>query len=73
MRFSCVSSVTSVLRTGSLAAKFGVVVDSGCVKMVITSPAACTKKYFNLISGNGTTVGKNLTMSQSLSAFVRGK
>ena len=37
------------------------------------SPATCTKKSFNLISGNGTAVGKNVTVSQSLSTLVRGK
>ena len=73
MRFSCVASVTSAFHTGSPAAKLGVVVDGGCDKMVIMSPAACTKKSYNLISGNGKTVGKNVTVSQSLSALVRGK
>ena len=43
IRFSCVTSVTSTLRIGSPAAKLGVVDDGGCVKMVVMSPAACTK------------------------------
>ena len=45
MRLSCVVSVTSAFHIGSPAAKLSVVVDGGCVKMVIISPATCTKNF----------------------------
>ena len=73
MGFSCAASVTSVLYNGSPAAKLGFVVVVVGVKMVIMSPASCTKKTFNLILGNGVTVEKNVTVSQPLSTHVCGK
>ena len=70
---SCVAKVNSAFRTGSPASRLGVVADGGFVKSVIMSVAACFKKFVSLIYGNGTVVGKNVTVSQSLTSLVRGK
>ena len=40
MRFSCVARVNNAFLTGSPAAKLGVVVEGGRVKIVMMSPAA---------------------------------
>ena len=71
--FSCVAKVNSAFRIGFPASRLGVVVDGGFVKSVIMSVAAYLEKSVSLISGNGTVVGKNVTVSQSLTSFVRGK
>ena len=71
--FNCVANVSSALRTGSPASKLGVVVDGGAVKMVMISTAACFRKSVNFTCGNGTLVGKNVTVSHVLTCFVRGK
>ena len=73
IRFNCVTKVTSALRTGSSASKLGVVVDSGKVRMVIISLTTCRRKLPNFISGNGTVVGKKVTVTQSLIVLIRGK
>ena len=73
IRFNWVANVMSALRTGSPACKIGVVVDGGCVSMVIISLAACLRKSFNFIAGNGIVVGKKVTVSQSLMVRVLGK
>ena len=56
----------------SPAPKLTVVVDGGFVKIDIMSIAACLKKSV-LTAGNGTTVGKKVTVSTSLSDLVCGK
>ena len=61
------------MRTGSPAESDGIVVDGGLVKMEVISEAACFKKSVTVTVGNGTVVGKKSTVSQSLSALVRGK
>ena len=71
--FNCVASVSNAFRTGSPASKLGEVVDGGCVRRVMISVAACFKKSTSLTCGNGTFVGKNVTVSQALTCFVRGK
>ena len=71
--FNCVANVRRALRTGSPACKLGVVVDGGAVKMVMISTAACFRKSTSLTCGNGTLVGKNVTVSQFHTCFVRGK
>ena len=70
---SCVANVSNAFLTGSPASKLGVVVDGGFVKMVMISVAACFRKSASLTYGNGTLVGKNVTVSQSLTCLVRGK
>ena len=48
-RLSCLANVSKALRTGSPASKLGVVVDGGCVRIVIISVAACLRKSTNFI------------------------
>jgi hypothetical protein len=48
-RLSCHANVSKALRTGSPASKLGVVVDGGCVRIVIISVAACLRKSTNFI------------------------
>ena len=71
--FNCFANVSKALRTGSPASKLGVVVDGGFVRMVMISVAACLRKSTSLTCGNGTLVGKNVTVSHVLVCFVRGK
>ena len=71
--FICVANVSNAFLTGSPASRLGVVVDGGCVSMVMISVAACLRKSSNFICGNGTVAGKNVTVSQSLTSLVRGK
>ena len=71
--FNCFANVSKVLLTGPPASKLGVVVDGEFVKMVMISVAACYRKSTSLTFGNGTLVGKNITVSHVLSYFVRGK
>ena len=49
IRLSCFANVSKALRTGSPASKLGVVVDGGCVRIVIMSVAACLRKSTNFI------------------------
>ena len=72
-RFNYVAKVRREFLTGSPASNFCVVVDGGNVIIVIISVAVWRKKSVNLISGNGTLVGKNVTVSQSLGVLVLGK
>ena len=65
--------MSNAFLTGSPASKLGVVVDGGCVKMVMMSVAACLRKSTNFTCGNGTVVGKNVTVSHTLTHFVHGK
>ena len=64
IQFNWVARVLSVLRTGYPACKLGVVDDGGRVRIVIISLSACLKKSSSFISGNGTVVGKKVTVSQ---------
>ena len=57
----------------SPASKLTVVVDGGLVQMEMISSAACFEKSSVFTSGNGTTVGKKVTVSTSLSDLVCGK
>ena len=63
----------SALRTGSPACKLGVVVDGGAVRIVMISSAARFRKSASFTCGNGTLVGKNVTVSHVLTCFVQGK
>ena len=49
--FREVARSSKALQIGSPACKEGVVVEGGCVKIVMMSVAACFKKSTNLISG----------------------
>ena len=51
----------------------GIIDDGGAVKILMISPAACFKKSSSFTSGIGTLLGKNVTVSTSLSALVLGK
>ena len=51
IRFREVVRSSKALQIGSPACKEGVVVEGGCVKIVMMSVAACFKKLTNLISG----------------------
>ena len=62
----------SALRTGSPACKLGVV-EGERVRMVIMSLAACRRKSSSFVLGNGTVVGKKVTVSRSLIVLVLGK
>ena len=72
-RFSCIARVNKAFLTGSPAARLGVVVEGGSVNIDIMSSAACRRKLSNLISGNGISFGKNVTVSQARGVFVLGK
>ena len=61
------------MRTGSPADSDGIVMDGGLVKIDVISVAACFRNSVTVTVGNGTVVGKKSTVSQSLSALVRGK
>ena len=71
--FNCVASVNRAFLTGSPAARLGVVVDGGCVRMDMMSPAACLRWSVKFTVGKGIVVGKKVTVSQSLEVLVRGK
>ena len=71
--FNCVASVNRVFLTESSTARLGVVVDGGCVRMDMMSPAACLRWSVKFTVGKGIVVGKKVTVSQSLEVLVRGK
>ena len=71
--FNCVANVSNALRTGPPASKLDEVVDGGFVRRVMISVAACFRKSTSLTCGNGTFDGGNVTLSQALTCFVRGK
>lgn len=71
--FSCVARDNKAFLTASPASRPDVVIAGGLVKMVMIYVAVCLKKATNLTCGNGTEVGKNITVLQSLTLFVLGK
>ena len=71
--FNCVASVNRVFLTGSPAGRLGVVVDGGCVRIDMMSPAACLGWSVTFTVGKGIVVGKKVTVSQSLEVLVCGK
>ena len=72
-RCNCVAKVSNAFLIGSPACKLGIFGAGGCVRMVMISVADCFKKSVSDTSGNGTTFGKKVTVSQSLMALMRGK
>jgi len=50
----------------------GTVVEGGLDRMLIMSDAACAKKSDNLTDGKGMECGKNSTVSELATDFVRG-
>ena len=65
--------LNNALQIGSPVCKEGVVVDGGCVKMVIMSVAACCKKSTSCISENVTFLGRKVTVSHILLRIVERK
>ena len=72
-QFRLVARSSNALQIGSPACKERVVVDGGCVKMLITSVAACCKKSTSWISGNVTFLGRKVIVSHILVLCKVGK
>ena len=68
---SCVASANNAFLTESPAARLGVVVDGGRVRILMMSPATCFRWSVSLTSKNGVDVEKNVAVSQSLGVLVR--
>ena len=72
VRFNNDATIKIVFRTLSPASSDGVVELGGCCNKDIISNADCFRKSFIVTSGNYIFLGKNKTMSSSISALVCG-